>query len=195
MLVAGACSGGGDPPVAEEPTPVSGDRRGTTTTSTTPIDVSTIPEKIDEPYINAVLAGLDRVNGEVIRLIVEDKQLLPDATEHLISVYDEDELQDQVDLWLRQIQEGLDGFKTAPTPPRTTVARMLSVSPTCMLVEVEEDASGYLVTPGRYTKEFLLLTPLDRSRNRRGVNPTAWMIHEAGLKSDGSDPEDLCAGL
>lgn len=190
-LAGGACSSDGDGGTTQQPTPVSSDK--TVATPPTAIDVSTIPAKIDEPYINAVLAGLNVTEGEVIRIIVENKQLVSEAARQLRAIYDENEFQDQVELWLQQIKDGLEDFKENPGPPRSTVLRTFSASPDCILLEVEDDVSAFLENPGKYTRQFLQLIPLDRSRDRDRINRTAWMIHQAGLRSDGSDPGDLCA--
>ncbi len=193
-LLMGACADDGEPTVAEEPKPVSGDAGGTTTTTAAAaIDVSTIPANIDEAYINAVLKALRTVEGEGIKVILRTGKLDPEATKHLGAVYGEDELQDQIEVWLREINEGLQGFKDNPAPPQSTVIRTLSASAQCIFLEVQDDVSGYVASPGPFTKQFLQLVPLDRSSGRARYNPTAWVIHQAGLKADGSDPGDLCA--
>ncbi|PLS75081.1 MAG: hypothetical protein CYG61_09230 [Actinobacteria bacterium] len=193
MLVAGACSGGGDPPVAEEPTPVSGDRRGTTTTSTTPIDVSTIPEKIDEPYINAVLKALDEVDAQATKIIVQKKQLVPAAAEHLLAIYNTEELDEQVEVWLTTIKNGFKNVSSDPGARRTTVTKIVSSSPNCIYAEVEQDFSATAVNAPPPNRAFVQLVPLAPERNAKDLNPTAWMIHDEGNRPVAATPRDPCA--
>ncbi|MDP9072078.1 MAG: hypothetical protein M3N68_12525, partial [Actinomycetota bacterium] len=149
---------------------------------------------IDEAYVNKVLAALDAVDGEATRLIVQNRNLVPEATARLRAIYDESEFREQVDVWLRQLQEGLRNFKPDPGPQRTTVRRVVSASATCVFSEVQQEFSAAAIEPSAPNRAFVQLVPLDRSRDQRRLNTTAWMIRQEGDTADGSDPGDLCAG-
>ncbi|MGQ0520824.1 MAG: hypothetical protein ACT4PX_06720, partial [Actinomycetota bacterium] len=82
-----ACSGGGDSS-ADPTVPTAA------TTSSTPapaIDVSVVPATIDEPYLNAVLAALDEIDGEATRIIVATKRFPPEAADLLNTIYSDAE--------------------------------------------------------------------------------------------------------
>lgn len=195
-LVGTACSRGGDPTVDDEPTPVPSDKRGATTTTATtiPIDVSTIPTRIDEPYINAVLAALDQVDAQATKLIVANKRITPPAAQYLLAIYNTEELDEQTQVWETTINKGFKNVRADPGARKTTVTRFISSSPTCIFVEVEQDFSATAINVGSPTAAYVMLIPLDRSRDAHHLNPTPWMIHTEGSSSDKSDPGDLCAG-
>lgn len=71
VAVAGCRTSEGTPAEPTVPTAAS------TTATTAPIDVSVIPPTIDEPYLTAVLAALDEVDGEATRMIVGAKNITP----------------------------------------------------------------------------------------------------------------------
>ena len=186
----GACSGGDDDagPAATVPVEQS------TTSTTAAVDVSAIPAVIDEAYVNRVLAALDAVDGEATRIIVHNRRLVPEATARLRAIYDEAEFRKQVEAWLMELQKGLQGLRPDPGPRKTTVMRVLEKADDCILSSVTQDFSASAIRDEPPNVAYVLLVPLDRSRDRSGLNPTAWMIHEEGYNRDGSVPQGLCAG-
>src|SRR3954447_16713594 len=59
-----------------------------TTTTTNPYAIPTV---IDAAYVNRVLAGLDAVNGEAVRLVVRSKTIPREAYDRLRAIYGTDE--------------------------------------------------------------------------------------------------------
>ncbi len=188
LLLASTCSGGEDEadPGATVPTEV--------TTSTTVIDVSTIPAVIDEAYLNRVLEALDAVDGMATKIIVERKALVPDATGLLAAIYDGEEFTDQTNAWLIGLQQdpNLVSIKPQPGNRKTTVERIISASQGCVWLAVRRDYSGTASNPPAPQTEYVALRPLDKTKDRKGLNPTAWIITEDGFNEDGSAPRNPC---
>ncbi len=189
VLLFGACSRGDSGATPSATVPVE-----QTTTSTTEVDVSTIPPTIDEAYVNKVLAALDAVDGEATRLIVQNRAFVPEAAARLRAIYDEQEFRKQTDAWLMDLQKGLPRYKPDPGARKTTVVQLLEKTDHCIFASVMQDFSLIATDSGSPSLAYVLLIPLDRSRDKRGINPTAWMVHEEGYNKDGSIPRGLCAG-
>ena len=89
--------------------------QGTTTTNP-----YAIPPVIDEAYVNRVLAGLDQVIGDAVRLVVKNRVVDEEVYYRLSSVY----LGDTLQLNLDGIQEDLlGGMRGYPKLPGTTLRR------------------------------------------------------------------------
>ena len=190
LLLATACAGDDDDgPTATVPTEVP-------TSSTTAVaDVSTIPPVIDEAYLNRVLEALDAADGMATRIIVERKDLVPEAAQILNAIYSDEEFKDQVDVWLTDLGNDpqLASIKSNPGDRRTTVQRIIHSSPSCVWMAVRRDYSATATRPPAPRTEYIALRPLDRSNDPRRLNPTAWMIAVAGFNEDGSEPGNQCA--
>lgn len=190
-LALGSCTGGkgsgADPTV---PTAVF-----TTSTISIP-DVSKVPARIDEPYLNAVLAALDEVDGQATRLIYAGKRFTPEAADLLNAIYSDEEADRQAEARLVGLARDpqLTSIRPNPANRKTTVKRLISVAPSCVWMAVERDHTGDSVTPQPLRLEYLAMRPLDRSNDPEGVNRTAWMITSEGFNADGSAPGDQCAG-
>ena len=188
LVVAGCRASEGSPPEATVRTAPS------TSSTTASIDVSVIPSVIDEPYLNAVLAALDEVDGEATRLIYAQKKLTPEAVDLLNAIYSDDQTDRQAAIWLDEIvgDPELTGIRPDTGQRRTTVERLISASPACVFIEVRRDYSRVAVdgTPGPL--EYLALRPLDSSNDPEGRNRTAWMITADGYREDGAEPSDPC---
>lgn len=165
-----------------------------TTPTTAPIDVSAIPTVIDEAYVNAVLAALDEVNGQAVRLIVAEKFVTPEAADLLNAIYSDDRFTIQVDVWIDSIADdpSLSAIKPDPGNRRTTVRRLIGASSDCIWMAVERDHSASSTNPVPPREEYMLLHSLDRSNDPHHLNPTPWMIAAEGTRPDGSEPPNLC---
>lgn len=193
LLAAGACSDGDDSSSAEPTVPTAA---SSTSTSSAVADIATIPEVIDEPYLNRVLAALDEVDGKATRVIVQHKDLVPEAAEILNSIYSDEEFTEQADVWLDTLDNdpSLAGIRPDPGNRKTVVDRLITSSPTCLWIAVRRDYSMTATKPKGVSKEYVALRPKDTSNDPIGHNPTAWMISVDGYNEDGSEPENQCAG-
>jgi hypothetical protein len=159
-------------------------------------NVNEIPAVIEAAYLNRVLEALDEVDGKATRIIVEHKELMPEAAELLHAIYDDLEFNDQVDVWLTDLTQDpeLKSIKPNPGNRKTTVERIIAASPSCVWMAVKRDHAETATRPGLPRTIYLGLRPLDKANDRKGLNPTAWMIVEDGFNEDGSEPGNPCAG-
>lgn len=187
-LVLSACRGGDDG--GASPTVPT----ASTTTTTLP-DVSVIPQVIDEAYLNGVLAALDDVYGEAVRIIVETKRFPPEAADRLNAVYGDEEFEHEANTWVQSLARDpeLRNFRPEPGNRKTKVERIIAASPSCVWMAVRRDRSASNFDPGPDRIEYVALRPLDRSNDPKGVNPTRWMITTEGYRADGSQPDNPCA--
>src|SRR5207253_2548071 len=144
-------------------------------------------------YLNRVFLALEHIDGDATRLIVANKKLVPDASKHLIAIYDEEELARQSSAWLDLLAKGLKGIRPDPGDLQTTVSRVLSQRSTCVYVEVHRSYDNIRTTPKAVSTEYISMRPLDRIRDPAHLNPTSWMITAEGYNRDGSVPSDPCA--
>ena len=78
---------------------------------TTTIDPYAVPPVIDVAYVNRVLAELDRVMGDVTRLVVRTRTIPPEAYDRLRALYPDDEstassaIYARISLAIERIQE------------------------------------------------------------------------------------------
>jgi hypothetical protein len=188
LVVAGCRASEGSPPEATVPTAPS------TSLTTAPIDVSVIPPVIDEPYLNAVLAALDEVDGEASRTIVAAKSFTPEAADLLNAIYSDERFQVQAEVILSALAKdpALSSVRPNPGPRTTSVERIITASPTCVWMAVKRDHSASSVHPVEPRTEYVALRPLDESNDPQDHNPTAWMISAEGFNADGSEPGNQC---
>lgn len=190
LAVVGCDQSAGAPPEPTVPTAVS------TTSTSAPIDVSVIPPVIDEPYLNAVLAALDEVDGEATRMIVAAKNVTPAAADYLNAIYADEEFEKQVDLWYASFAHDLElkGILPQPGNRQTHIERIIESSSDCVWLAVRRDYSAVELDPGPDRIEYVALRPLDRANDPRRLNRTAWMIVVDGFREDGAEPSDPCRG-
>lgn len=165
------------------------------TSTTTVPDVSKVPATIDAPYLDAVLAALDEVDGQATRLIYASKRFTPAAADLLSAIYGDEESDRQIDARISGLVSDpqLASIRPNPGNRRTTVERLITAGPECVWMTVERDHNADSVTPQPPRLEYLALRLLDQSNDGKGANPTAWMITSEGFNADGSEPGNQCA--
>ncbi len=185
-----ACSGSGDSS-ADPTVPTAA---STSSTTARAIDVSIIPEQIDEAYLNAVLAALDEVDGQATRIIVATKRFPPEAADLLNSIYSDEEFDRQAELWFASIGHDpeLKGIRPDADRRKTAVERIIEASPQCIWLAIRRDYSAVNFDPGPDETEYLALEPLDRSNDPTQTNKTPWMITYDGKLQDDMQPKKPC---
>ena len=184
-----ACSDGGGSG-ADPTVPTS----GSTSSRVEGLDVSVVPERIDEAYLNAVLAALDAVDGEATRIIVRTKRFPPEAADLLNAIYSDEEFARQAELWFASLSHdpALAGIRPEPGPRKSTVDRAIDISPGCVWMAIRRDYSAVNFVPGPEETRYLALQPLDRSNDPKQRNATPWMITYDGLLDDETEPSKPC---
>ncbi len=167
---------------------------GTAAPTTTTTDPYAIPTPIDAAYVNRVLAGLDAVNGDVLRLSLAAKTIPRDAVDRFKAVYATDALLNfRLDSLSRDLAGGFAGIKPQPGNTVTTVSQMLSVKPTCVFVKVTRDYSSVAFTPlAELGTQWMAIAPLEPVRDPAKYNGTRWAFvyegFERGFVAPSADP-------
>ena len=152
--------------------------------------------RVDEAYLNAVLAALDEVDGQAIRMIYATKRFTPEAADLVNAIYSDEETDRRANGWVSALVEDpeLRSIRPDPGNRRSTVSRIITSSPACVWMAVERDHALDSVDPEPPRTEYVALRPLDRSNDPKGKNPTAWMITSDGFNPDGVEPGNQCEG-
>ncbi len=185
VLLLAACWGGA---AGKKPVGPTVPTEAPPTSTTAPPDVSTVPAVIDEAYLNEVLKALNKVDGDAMRLIVQEEDLVRPAAERFRSIYLGENLNDELRRWGDQVGKGFDNFRKPPGDKVNQVRRIITARPDCVYVETVEDASAVLV---RATQTFVIFVGLKSkvaTEDPNGFNPTPWMITFAGTSPDQTDP-------
>lgn len=184
-----ACTDNGDEtPDPTVPTAVS------TLPPTTVAGIDTIPEVIDAPYLNRVLAALDSVGTAAIKVVAETQNIPQAASEIFNSIYSDEWFPNVIDAWIQALQDdaSLSTLKRPLGDRHTTVERLIEVSPSCIWMAVRRDYSDSDVDPPAPRTEYIALQPLDPENDPKDFNPTAWMITTDGFRDDGTEPRNPC---
>lgn len=190
-LFAAGCSDGDG--LAADPTVPTAAVTTPTSTTTVP-DVSSIPATIDEPYLNAVLAALDEVDGQATRLIYASKKFTPEAADLLNAIYSDAAFEFEVQGWVVSLSDDAELRDVRPNPGnrRTTVDRVIASSATCVWLAVRRDYSARNVGTAPDRLEYVAMERLDVSNDPADTNPTAWMVTADGFRQDGQEPTNPC---
>ena len=129
--------------------PSRADKAGPTATvateppTTATINPYAVPPVIDAAYVNRVLAGLDAVVGDVVRLIFRTKTISREAFDRMRAVYaDPDRLQREIDGFQRDMRNGFPGYRPEPGNRFTAVTQMITATPACIFARVSRDYSA-----------------------------------------------------
>ncbi len=187
-----ACSSGDAEPSAQASATVS-----TAPATTTTTDPYAVPAVINAAYVNRVLAGLDAVSGDVIRLILRTRTFPPEGFDRLKSIYGTDAQLDRIlDSLSRDIAQGMSGYRPDPGNKITRVAEILSATPTCIFARVERDYTPVASGPAPTSDlQWIALKPADPSRDVGGYNSVTWAYVYEGFERGRVAPETSpCAG-
>lgn len=190
VLVLVAAVGCSRSPAAAPPSATVGTEPPRTTTT----DPYAVPAVIDEAYVNRILSVFDAINGEVSRLVVRTRTIPPEAIDRYRSIYGKGKaLQLQVDLLQNDMLNSFADYKDPPGDQRTTVERLLTVTPTCLFVQVQRDYSAVTVqsnpSPSRL---WVVLLPDPGDIDPWQYNPTPWYSPYDGYDRGRVAPPDPC---
>ena len=160
-LLFAACGSSTD---QEEPTPPA-------TTTTTAAE----PAVVSQETVTRVLADLDRVQGDVLRRIVEAGGVDHDTLAPLEAIFLEPELSAQLEAFAG-LGDRLGEVRTPPGDNVTTVVRLLSDRADCIYAEVTVDVSATVASPPPPFTAFVALRPLPPGADPADVNPTPYAI-------------------
>lgn len=191
LLASAACSngdGGSKGSAGANPTLATEPPRTTTT------NPYAVPAAIDLDYVNRVLAGLDAQLGDVTRLLIRTKTFPPEAYDRLKALYTDDQaLQLKLDAFQSDLRRGFQDYKPSPGNKVTTVTKTITVSATCIFVEVRRDYSAVAINNNVIHPQWAALKPLDPSRDPHKYNSTKWALAYDSVQPDLAQPANPCA--
>jgi hypothetical protein len=164
--------------------------------TTTTTDPYAVPAVIDIAYVNRVLAGLDAVMGDVIRLIVSTRIIPREAADRVRAVYATDHLLNlTLDGFSQDVAAGLEDYRREPGNRVTKVSQVIEASPSCIFASVTTDYSAISAHGGSSSSlSWVALVPRNPSRDPFSFNETGWMLRYDGVQGDGSAPQTAPCG-
>ena len=147
----------------------------------------------EEATLDAVLAGLDGVTGDVQRILAKERRITPEVVDRLQAIYTGPELLNHLDAFRADVSNGLARYRAVPGNRVTTMSRVITSSPICVFAEVQRDYSPIIEGPApRPARLYVVLVPKHEDDDPRQLNPTSWAMLYDGVQEDGSQPEDVC---
>lgn len=193
LLALAACSSA-EPAAQELPSATVPTAPATTTTT----DPYAVPAVIDAAYVNRVLAGLDAVVGDVVRMVVRTRTIPREAYDRLRAIYATDaRLQLKIDSLQQDLRAGLAGYRLPePGNKLSTVTEVLSQRQGCIFMQVSRDYSASSLNPSpQLTTQWIALRLLEHSRDPNGYNATGWSYLYEGFDRGFLPPSpDPCLG-
>lgn len=162
------------------------------TTTTNPYAV---PAVIDAAYVNRVLAGLDAVMGDAIRLVVQTRTIPPEALDRLKAISgNRDVLQLYIDGLQLDMNAGFKNYRPQIGNRQSVATQILAARPDCVFVQLSRDYSAITVdTSAVVNPQWAAIRRLDPSMPN-AYNQTSWAFIYDGFTRDRSQPRDPCAG-
>jgi hypothetical protein len=161
-------------------------------TSTTPTDPYAIPSPITAAYVQRVLDAIEAINAQMGTIVVEQRDLPPEAARLLRSVTTADEFATQSQILLNQLDRGLPGYRNPPGPVRDAVQRLIFASTSCIFLTATRDFSAVITPAPASPVSYFVLRRVQPEDDPTHINPTRWVQAFLGYNSDNSPPEDTC---
>jgi hypothetical protein len=166
---------------------------GTEPPRTTTTDPYAVPDVIDVAYVNRVLAGLDQITGDVVRLVVRSKTFPREAFDRLRALYASDAgVQRELDLYHRDMERNFSGYRENPGNKTTSVTELITGSRSCIFARVERNFSAVGVNAVTAGVQWVAIQPLDQSRDPNRYNYTGWAYRYEGFSEQRTEPENPC---
>lgn len=169
-----------------------------TVATTAVADPFAVPAVIDADYVNRVLAALNKVEGDLVRDLVERNVVGLEANIRLRAVYNDPKFKQEFDSLIKLFSTGADAFKRPPGDRVTIVSEIVNASRTCILVKTKSDYSSVVVNlPPKQVNEIDITTlrPTQPDADPENLNPTPWSVSndETISIADAPPPRARCA--
>ncbi|MCU4184240.1 hypothetical protein K6U06_07695 [Acidiferrimicrobium sp. IK] len=148
-------------------------------------------------YVNAVLAQLNHVYGDVSRQDLAAMSLPKTSAAMLRAIFNDPLFTQELSVATNGLLGDLSNVRRPPGDRVTRVVRLLSASPTCIFAQTSTDYSKVLVKEGQPVgAEYYELTPKAPGNDPQHLNPTPWAIqaNEAFSTPPPTVPPNPCAG-
>ena len=189
LLVFAACSSSKQKAVPGATVPTDAPHPTTT-------DPYAVPATIDVAYATRVMAGLDAITGDIVRLVVSNKTSFPrEAFDRLKAIYADDEtVNRELALYRQDLDDGFANYKSNPGNKRSTVAELITASRICIYFRVQRDYSAVGIDAATARTEWIALRPLDPSRDPNRYNYTGWAYLYEGFTRQRTQPDQNPCG-
>ena len=162
------------------------------TSSTTVLDVSVVPDVVTVEYLDAVIDRLDVLVGDAFRELVRDRGPNARFLALLDAVYDEPELEDKQSLYGEIAGDGFENVRDDPGDPVTTIERIIKNEPGCVIVAADRTFASWFREPHEGGQAFLAFTPKSPASDAGSLTPTALSVIFGGGTLDDVEPIDAC---
>lgn len=201
LALLGACQ----PPEPQPPTatiassPPTQDPTPSEPPSSTPsasLEDYTVPAVIDDAYIQNVLTALYNLESEAARSMVASGQVTEEAERIVRAINRVDLVEPLLASYRESAAEDFAGVLQPPGNQAVRVEELLAATPNCVFVHTTRDFSGVLEEPSPLSgPTFIQLLPKAVDQDPGQLNPTPWIVGGSVLRTDGSSPENACAGF
>lgn len=194
MVVAlGGCSSSDTPPDDSEP--IGGTVAPSPTPSPTPsdtasVDITQVPDEIDEAYVAAVLAEYERVSADAMQAAVGQETVFTDGFALRMQAWWTQHFLGRIQpIYEQQVTEFAETTRERLRPNAREIEELVTTDSECVVVETTVDNSGW-TGESEHQDEFRAVVALvpknDDADDPMEVNPTPWLIN---LDADpGDDP-------
>lgn len=180
MFAVLACSGGGTK--AAKPPPIPGP------------NPDVIPAVITPAYVNAVFKVLNHIDGDVTRLLAAERVVTATVRIDYRAIFNDPIYASELASASESLQQGaISNVRPDAGDAITTVVRLISASPTCILVETRTDLSAVLIQPRPSpASEYYELSPKQRGADPEHLNGTPWAISYNAAYLQPTEAPSLC---
>lgn len=187
-------SAGGNPILAADP-PHTNPTLATVPPTTATTNPYGVPAVIDIAYVNRVLAGLEAINGDIVRIVYRTRTIPVEARERLTAVYaTQNILQFIIDGLQLDMSSGFKNYRPDGGNRVSVVTQLITAQPGCIFAQVHRDYSGITTdTSAVVNPQWIALTPLEPSRDPKQYNATKWSLAYEGFSRERTAPPNPCA--
>jgi hypothetical protein len=145
--------------------------------STTGRPVDPVPPVITVGYVNQVLARLNVVYSDALRISLTTKQITPQVKTDLRAIYADPLYQQEISGFRLQLQHIPTDLRSHLGDRVITVARLISAGPHCIFIATRTSFSELVVDPPRpVASEYYSLVTKAPNADTQRLNPTPWMF-------------------
>lgn len=181
-------------PTDSATTPASSSTLETSTTPTTSADDYSVPAVIDAKYVDRVLAALNHVDGDALRLAIKENNLTKEVTDRILAINTEGWANVPLSQYSSLQLNAWNGLPPDASDIVMTVKEVAVATPDCVISLVSE---GTRREPNRpVVEEYVVLVKADPARDPQQHNQTPWAFNfRFGVESLDSVPkESRCGG-
>lgn len=136
-----------------------------------------VPAVITVPYVNNVLAQLNRVYSAALKTSLETRSVNSQVKTDLRAIYADPLYSEEVRGFELQLEHLPNDLRSPLGNRVTTVVKLISASRSCIFVSTKEDFSKIVSNPGpRFGSEYYSLVPRKAKDDPDHLNPTPWQF-------------------